>query len=363
MTVVTKCQAGTQPLITTNGMFIIDKIVDQNQEIHEDVAGGGGMFAMLGGCIVSLNSKMSRSLKWIVDCGYDFPSGLMEEIQGWESGAVFRHDDSRGTTRGCNYYSGELREFTYLSPKKTICARDWEVFGEEELERIECIHLVCSTERYEGLVGNLSSSVCHPATVVWEPLPDICNPAHLDAMKKILLRDDGFAVVFSPNAEEGARLLAEIEPFTVEEASSLIRKYDAILADRNSCVLRCGKLGSVTLTPRDPITNQRSIFHHPAYHEKSPEKVIDPTGGGNSFLGGFCLGYTATHDLKIANVCGNIAAGCVVEQVGVPRLGSGSRKWNGLTFRERLANYLFSYPQVADKTTEIVCQELTYRWN
>lgn len=357
--------SGSQnPLITTNGMLIIDKIIDRDGKVYENIAGGGGMFAMLGGCIVSLDSKISRSLKWIVDCGYDFPAELMEEITSWGSGAVFRHDDSRETTRGWNHYSGlDLRNFKYLNQKKIIQASDWKEFGEEQLKRIECLHLVCSTERFHSLKEETSSSVCHPQVIVWEPLPDICDQAHYNEIEEIIGREEDFAIVFSPNAEEGARLLGDIEPLTLEEADSCIKRFDQLLADKNVCVLRCGKLGSLTLTSRNLATGKRSIYHHPAYHENSPDKVIDPTGGGNSFLGGFCLAYTATQDLKIANICGNIAAGCIIEQIGVPKFDHQTREWNGQTFRQRLDTYLANFPEVADKKADQVCQELTYRWS
>lgn len=355
---------GRNPLITTNGMLIIDEIIDQNGKVYRDVAGGGGMFAMLGGSIVSVEPKVSKSLRWIVDCGFDFPPKLMEEITSWGTGAVFRLDDSRETTRGWNRYNGsDLRDFKYMNQKKMIQASDWQEFGAEQLKRIECIHLVCSTERFIAIKEETRTSACHPRFIAWEPLPDICDPSHFIEMSRILGSDDDSTLIFSPNAEEGARLFGDKEPLTMAEAEICIRKFDQVLADKHVCVLRCGKLGSVSLTQRDQESGQRSIYQHPAYHESEPEMVVDPTGGGNSFLGGFCVGYTATHDLKIANICGNIAAGCIIEQIGVPKFDPKTREWNGLTFRQRLERYLARFPQVADKKADQVCQELTYRWD
>lgn len=70
-------------LITTNGMFIIDDIYEKDGRVHKDVPGGGGMFAMLGACIVSTSPTISRGIKWIVDKGRDFPDSLTTIITSW----------------------------------------------------------------------------------------------------------------------------------------------------------------------------------------------------------------------------------------------------------------------------------------
>ena len=86
---------------------------------------------------------------------------------------------------------------------------------------------------------------------------------------------------------------------------------------------------------------EREVIHFPAYHDKSQSSVIDPTGGGNTFLGGFSLAYALTNDLNIASICGNIAAGCAIEQIGMPTYDG--TKWNGSSFDARLGYYLRSH--------------------
>ena len=74
----------------------------------------------------------------------------------------------------------------------------------------------------------------------------------------------------------------------------------------------------------------------PAYHQK-PDKVIDPTGGGNAFLGGMGIGLgrgaavIEWDTLERAAIWGSIAASFAIEQVGMPAL-AGDRSgetWNG----------------------------------
>jgi sugar/nucleoside kinase (ribokinase family) len=86
----------------------------------------------------------------------------------------------------------------------------------------------------------------------------------------------------------------------------------------------------------------------PAYHatgdstraEKSGGKVVDPTGGGNGFLGGFAVGLTRNGgDLVEAAIWGSIAASYCIEQVGMPELSYDADKgerWNGTDVKSRL---------------------------
>ena len=84
----------------------------------------------------------------------------------------------------------------------------------------------------------------------------------------------------------------------------------------------------------------------PAYHTNA-EKVIDPTGGGNAFLGGLavCLARgISSEGLSIgeeAAAWGSVAASFAIEQVGIPKLETDGDKesWNGVEVAERLAEY------------------------
>ncbi|SCV04987.1 LANO_0G16006g1_1 [Lachancea nothofagi CBS 11611] len=328
-------------LFTTNGMFILDEI-HTTQNSFQNVIGGGGMFAMLGACIVSPNQKISKQLKWIVDRGSDFPDFVTDQIDSWQTGVVYRDDKTRLTTRAWNLYGeNDYRQFKYLSEKKRIDVNDWlEKFGLDELCGIPFFHLVCSDERANSILDKLKDyDTAECRVFVWEPIPELCDKAHAEEIRKVVNRQE--CVILSPNAEEGARLFGVEEPSSLQECKALLCKFDDFIADHNLCVLRCGKLGSLSLGER-ASGGKRQIIHLPAYHSQSPSKVIDPTGGGNTFLGGFSLGFVLSKgDLITASICGNIAAACSIEQLGVPQREGD--KWNGLTFRQRLDSYLRVY--------------------
>lgn len=79
--------------------------------------------------------------------------------------------------------------------------------------------------------------------------------------------------------------------------------------------------------------------------ENTPSKklqVVDPTGGGNAFLGGLTVAIARGKSLDEAAAWGNVAASFAIEQVGVPVLGQnadGQETWNGVRVEDRYAAY------------------------
>lgn len=81
----------------------------------------------------------------------------------------------------------------------------------------------------------------------------------------------------------------------------------------------------------------------PAYHEDQA-RVVDPTGGGNAFLGGLAVALARGHKLEKAVRHGIISASYAIEQVGMPTLviddrDTGQELWNGDTPGDRLRAY------------------------
>lgn len=82
----------------------------------------------------------------------------------------------------------------------------------------------------------------------------------------------------------------------------------------------------------------------PAYFtEAQAERVVDPTGGGNGFLGGLAVALARGKGVVEAAGWGSVAASFMIEQVGVPVLGKnedGDETWNGSRVEERLEEYM-----------------------
>jgi cytidine kinase len=54
--------------------------------------------------------------------------------------------------------------------------------------------------------------------------------------------------------------------------------------------------------------------------------VVDPTGAGNAYGGGFCVGWTETSSIKEAGCRGAISASMAVRQIGLPPMSAELRR-------------------------------------
>lgn len=345
-------------LVTTNGMFIIDKIVNKTKNtIDLDVPGGGGLFSTLGSSIVATSKNnilqdkspdLSKRIKFIIDCGSDFPDDAIKPlIDPWNAGIVYRYDKNRLTTRGYNEYDGDYRLFRYETPKLQIVAEDIINLGEKE---IGMIHLICSPKRCKEIIEGLKINdqglyKCY--NYVWEPTPDLCKLEYLPDILKILQyynQEKGFNIVFSPNSEEFLQLVEGgeliVDPTLEMIKEVFLANYKKLSTDNeHKFVIRCGKLGCLFFNNKE-----NSFTHYPAYHDKnSKNKIVDATGCGNSFIGAFATTLILTgFNYDAACVFGNIASGIVLEQKGFPKFDEnieGIPTWNGITFDERLSIY------------------------
>lgn len=75
----------------------------------------------------------------------------------------------------------------------------------------------------------------------------------------------------------------------------------------------------------------------PAYHT-NPTKVIDPTGGGNTLLGGLGVAMARGRSILGAVRMGAVSASFAIEQVGMPTLTAdqNGERWNGVKVEERV---------------------------
>ncbi|KAI1821528.1 Ribokinase-like protein [Xylaria intraflava] len=71
-------------------------------------------------------------------------------------------------------------------------------------------------------------------------------------------------------------------------------------------------------------------------------KVVDPTGGGNTFLGGLAVALARGKGLEEAAAWGSVAASFAIEQTGIPTLGyddEGRETWNGVRVEDRFEEF------------------------
>ena len=177
---------------------------------------------------------------------------------------------------------------------------------------------------------------------VWEPVPDACGPAELENLFKALEHVD----VVSPNHQELGALFGRPEhDGTLDERDGRMKQQCDELLERGFgekngvvVVVRCGERGCY-------VASKDQARMIPAYYS-SGTKVVDPTGAGNAFLGGFGVGLLEEPpgDLTVlenAAAFGSVAASFAVEQVGLPKLtkGDGEELWNGDDAGRRLGSF------------------------
>lgn len=218
--------------------------------------------------------------------------------------------------------------------------------------------------RLAGQAPATNESFQRPA-FIWEPVPDLCTPEE----QENFFAANRVVDVVSPNHME-LGLMFDQPGWTAESEQSqqLVQKIieSGIGPNGDGClVIRAGKDGSYAYS-RD----QRIWL--PAYHQPSASgatAVIDPTGAGNSFLGALTQGMVSAgrepfeiidsilsswtdwkellkswgprKDLPSALICATVAAGFVVEQIGVPQISAqdGKELWNQTEFTERVRLY------------------------
>lgn len=383
----------------TLGMFIIDDIeyLPPTPSV-KDVLGGAGTYSALGARLFSPAPKAS-SVGWIIDQGSDFPESLTTLIDSWETSVLYRSNPDRLTTRGWNGYDEhEHRAFRYMTPKKRLTADDLT----PTLLASRSFHLICSPTRCRELVLDIKERRSELVTAdgknlpkpifIWEPVPDLCTTDELLNCTNTLPLID----ICSPNHSELAGFMGDtgIDPETGEISTAAIeRSCEQLLGSMPlqsfSLVVRAGEKGcylarnggrkrKIQSTGKrkkasaaihgslQPDTDMMALFAGllqdpegavaeeeievdpgvekwiPAYHTDK-EKVVDPTGGGNTFLGGLAVGLARGKPLEEAATWASVAASFAIEQVGPPTLekdDDGVETWNGVSVDERLNDFL-----------------------
>jgi sugar/nucleoside kinase (ribokinase family) len=242
-----------------------------------------------------------------------------------------------------------------LTPKLRL---DHEALVDTPLLWSKSFHLICSPLRCIDLVENIlalrktfAKAADTRPVFIWEPVPDLCTTEEFENCLKALKYVD----VVSPNHGElggffgrGTDGKDHVHFRTIEELCSQWVESGIGSDGNGGVVVRCGKDGCL-------VTRKGLRKWLPAYHQ-SAEKVVDPTGGGNGFLGGLVVGLIrgsanyAMENLEEAAIWGSITASFAIEQVGMPVLSQSAKgeTWNGVRVEDRLSDFkqrLASYIQ------------------
>lgn len=345
------------------GMFIIDEIHFgniQNKPVDQDsvydIIGGAGTYSVLGCRVFCPSPHLSKRVGWIVDVGNDFPQSIMSEIKSWDTGLLLRDTPNRLTTRAWNFYgANEERDFKYTTEKIRIVVED--LVDNPQLLAAQSYHLICSPSRCMDICTTLISArsekkIPTNQIIFWEPVPGVCSPEEFKQCIETLSHVD----ILSPNALEGAMFFGLEEPTDKAGVQDVALRFLKYMSKPGAAVIiRCGSKGCAVFSHKKfahseacPGEPDVQFKWFPAYHDpKFPDFLVkDPTGGGNTFIGGAAAGYVlGNQNLAQAAVFGNVAAGIAIEQVGTPKLTTDGDQelWNGTTITSRVQNYCHRY--------------------
>lgn len=168
--------------------------------------------------------------------------------------------------------------------------------------------------------------------IVWEPFPASCRPEN----RAGILEACKYVDVFSPNHLEFLSLFESTNTPAFDKVEMEDRALNFAKKTRAGVVvIRCGETGSLTITP-----DGERIWILP-YYTHGTKEVVDATGAGNAFLGGFTAGWMRTQNVREASMYGSVASSFAIEQIGLPTLSCEEdlEVWNGVRVRERVEEY------------------------
>ena len=155
------------------------------------------------------------------------------------------------------------------------------------------VHLHCPPRDVELWVPSLRDRGCE--VILWEPWDEFCMAENLGLFE----RNCSLVDIVSPNLREASRLTGNDDPVDIIYQ---LRDYGARvtalrMAEAGSLIL--GDSGGLCYVPAYPVSN-----------------LVDVTGAGNAFCGGFVYGFSLDGDVQHAGWYGGVSASLALHQFG-----------------------------------------------
>ncbi|UPL03541.1 hypothetical protein LCI18_014475 [Fusarium solani-melongenae] len=329
------------PIFVSLGMVVLDEIRFPSQETLYNVPGGSGLYATLGARTIQ-SQFPSTLVGCIVLAGYDFPESVVQTLSTWELALQVKRLPDKPSTRGLLQYKDEnfgLEDFQYVAPPLQPWPSDLKT---SMLLNAQSFHFLATPDNLVKHITSLSSlrkerGLQENHLLVWEPAPLSCDKEYLESHLRVCC----FVDVFSPNHLELEALVhgksRNASPFSkklIQEDAQVFLDVGIGREERGAIVVRCGEHGCLTMTKDE-------AFWLPSFHTTASRQIVDTTGAGNAFLGGFTVGLQTTGDLREAAILGTVAASFALEQIGLPHYMAASststEPWNGSRVASRIA--------------------------
>ncbi|MBM3137977.1 MAG: hypothetical protein FJZ98_07295 [Chloroflexi bacterium] len=270
------------------GIVIIDDIVLPDGQTRMGCLGGGCVHAAMGMRV------WSDQVGLIARFGQDFPAELKNHLQ-----AVLN-------INGCSIYPAPTARAWQLfetdGTRREVFRTDMDDFWKmdirpsdfpKEYPPIQGIHLHSPVREVVGWTRFLRSR--ENSFILWEPWDFDFVPANLSEIRRLMPLVD----VISPNLKESRDLIGEESP------ARLLRSYLDWGAPR--VVIRMGADGSLYGDQTGTVLRIPCV---------PVERIVDVTGAGNAYCGGFIVGWDQTGDPLEAACRAAVSASFALGQFG-----------------------------------------------
>ncbi|HEY9086820.1 MAG TPA: PfkB family carbohydrate kinase [Anaerolineaceae bacterium] len=271
------------------GSIIIDDIILPDGQTKWGVFGGGSTHAIVGMKVWADSVGISA---W---AGTNFPPEMEADLA--------RHFDLTGVIRRDLPTARAWQLFEEDGRRVEVFRTDMSTFvknspGPDELPaaywRASGIHFQNDVlNRFSEWIDRFRSNGSGP--ILWEPWGELAVPEKRQVFNEAMALVD----VVSPNLLEGQTLTG------LQDAETIAR---ALLDDGAKMVaLRMGADGSLVMDERGRMARVPAA---------PVEKIVDVTGAGNAYCGGFLVGYAETGDMVQAACMGAVSASFALGQFG-----------------------------------------------
>ncbi len=262
-------------------------------------------YAALGGAVayVSLVARVLKARSLVVSkIGWDFPDSFLQRLtkEKIDVSAVSKAASERTTSFELTY-SKDLssRKLKLRNQGSPLTAGDF-----PEKLNAKVIHIA-------PIAGEVSFEV-------FDYVRDLSGCISVDP-QGLMRRFDVRGNVVCSALDKRILPLVDIYKSSLEEAKVLTGHSDVTKAVR--AIHRLGpKVVIVTMGAKGSVLySQREFFEIPSYRSN---RVVDPTGAGDVFIGAFLAEYNRREDVRWCACVGSAAASLAVEGVGTTSIGN-----------------------------------------
>lgn len=334
--------------IITAGGLRTDYLITRDGQAHIGLPGGNALYAAAGAAMwtddvapwarYGRNFPRSR-LRMLAEMGLDI-GALVElpDIQDHRTFFAYTPDGKRDDTNPALHFARigkplpeALQTYMHSTPQQdsaieyeplAIRPSDWP----SEFNNITAVHLApLPLASHLHIPSMLRDKGIQLITV--DPGERYMIPERISSIRALLPQID----VFLPSSMEVRSLLGD--EITLTQAAELFNLWGVPLV-----VIKIGSKGILLFEG-----NNNQCFHLLPYHKPYDQRIIDVTGAGDAFCGGFIVGLAKMANPLQAARMGLVSASLVIEGYGVVFALESSRK----VAEDRLQN-LRSRRQVAD---------------